>query len=225
MLCTLLARASYGVASAATGREALARLSAHDIDVVLLDLKLPDMSGLDICRMLRSRLGGGYLPILMLTGLASEEERVAGFAAGADDYITKPFSPMELLARVQVWSQTGLRLSAYHERLEAQACALREAERREVTAQLDGIKLAARELTDLINNSLAVAQGTLELAALEPQVPVPLQTMAAHAHARLAAAAAAIQQLERVVQVKVKQTATGPALDLARSTKRGAREA
>jgi DNA-binding response OmpR family regulator len=223
LLCTLLARARYGVASASTGRDALARLQANDIDVVLLDLMLPDMSGLDICRRVRSQLGGTYLPILVLTGLTAEAERVAGFAAGADDYITKPFLPQELLARVQVWSQTRQRLAVYQQRLDAQTRALQEAERRELTAQLDGIKLAARELTDLINNSLAIAKATLELVELEPQVPPPLQTMAAQAQERLADAGAVIQRLERVVRVQVKQTATGPALDLARSTVRDGR--
>ena len=154
-----------------TGHAALAQLEGNDIDLVVLDLQLPDMSGLDICRRVRRRLGGIYLPILLVTGLDGEAEREEGFAAGADDYITKPFRSHELLSRVRVWSQTRQRFAAYQHRLHTQARALQEAERRELTAQLDGIKLAARELTDLINNSLAVAKSTLELVETETQVP------------------------------------------------------
>jgi DNA-binding response OmpR family regulator len=222
LLRILLTQAGYGVVSAATGRAALAQVDGNAIDLVLLDLMLPDMSGLDLCHHLRSRTGDTYTPILMVTALIGEGQRVAGFAAGADDYIPKPFHPRELLSRVRVWSRTRQQLVAYQARLDAQARALREAERRELAAQVEGIKLAARELTDLVNNKLAVAKGTLELVEIETQVPAPLQRMAARAQERLTEAAAAIQQLERVVAVKVKQTATGPALDLARSTKRKA---
>jgi DNA-binding response OmpR family regulator len=218
----LLTQAGYVVLSAATGRAALAHLEESEPDLVVLDLGLPDMSGLDVCRRVRSRLGGIYLPIVMVTGFAGQAEREAGFAAGADDYITKPFHPQDLLSRVRVWSQTRARFAAYQQHLNAQARALQEAERRELSAALHGIKLAARELTDLVNNGLAVAKGTLELVESEPQVPAPLQTMAAHAQERLTEAAEAIQRLERVVQVRVKQTPTGPALDLARSTERAA---
>jgi DNA-binding response OmpR family regulator len=225
LVLTLLTQAGYAVESAATGRDALAHLETEDCDLILLDLNLPDMSGLDVCRQLRSRLHGPYLPILMLTALAAEAQRVEGFAAGADDYISKPFYVQELLSRVQVWMQTRQRAAAYQERLDAQARALQEAERRELTAQLEGIKLAARELTDLINNKLSVAKGTLELLESEANVPAPLQTMAARAQERLVEAAEAIQRLERIVQVKVKQTPTGPALDLARSTEQEAGQA
>jgi DNA-binding response OmpR family regulator len=223
LVCTLLTGAGYLAEAVATGQAALARLQAGAVDLVLLDLMLPDMSGMEVCRAVRAQASEVYLPVLMLTALVSDAQRVEGFAAGADDYITKPFLPQELLARVQVWSQTRQRLAVYQQRLDAQTRALQEAERRELTAQLDGIKLAARELTDLINNSLAIAKATLELVELEPQVPPPLQTMAAQAQERLADAGAVIQRLERVVRVQVKQTATGPALDLARSTVRDGR--
>ncbi|HZS02062.1 MAG TPA: response regulator [Chloroflexota bacterium] len=216
---TLLGNAGYEVVSAATGRAALAALEGDSFDLVLLDLMLPDMSGLEICSQLRGRPGNTYLPILVVTGLASEAQRVTGFAAGADDYITKPFHPQELASRVRVWGQTRRRLVAYQRRVDAQARALQEAGRRELTAQLDGIKLAARELTDVVNNRITVAKTTLELVESETGVPATLQTMASHAQERLVEAAEAIQRLARVVEVRVKQTPTGPALDLARSTK------
>jgi DNA-binding response OmpR family regulator len=222
---TLLTHAGYRVVSASTGRAALAHLGGDAIDLVLLDLMLPDMSGLEICRQLRSRLGETYVPILIVTALSSDAQRVAGFAAGADDYVPKPFHIEELMSRVRVWSQTRQRFTAYQQRLDAQARALQEAERREMAAQVEGIKLAARELTDLVNTRLAVAKATLELVETEANVPAQLQTAAARAQERLAEAAAAIQRLERTFQVTVKQTPTGPALDLARSTKRKARRA
>jgi DNA-binding response OmpR family regulator len=219
LICTLLTRAGYEAEAAATGQAGLARLQADDVDLVLLDLMLPDVSGLDICRQLRAAVREVYLPVLILTALASDAQRVEGFAAGADDYITKPFNPQELLSRVRVWAQTRQRLVADHQQLAAQARALHEAERRELAAQVEAVRMAARELTDLVNNKLAVARGTLELVEGEPAVPPPLARMAAQAQQRLQEAAECIQQLERVVRLKIKTTPTGPALDLAGSTR------
>ncbi len=223
-ILTLLTTAGYQVEWAATGRASVDRLQADETDLVLLDLMLPDMSGLDICRHVRGRLSGVYLPVLILTGLSSDEERLAGFAAGADDYITKPFHPDELLSRVQVWSRTRERLAANHRQLAAQAEALHEAERRALTAQLEAVRLAARELTDLVNNRIATAKGTLELLQHEAELPSPLDRMAAQAEQRLVEAAGFIQQLARVVRFRIKETPTGPALDLARSTRRSTRD-
>jgi two-component system OmpR family response regulator len=80
------------------GRDALDFASKEPPSLVILDLMLPDMSGEEVCQELREI---GDSPILMLTAKSSEEERVAGFALGADDYIVKPFSPRELVARVK----------------------------------------------------------------------------------------------------------------------------
>ena len=112
LLRRLLGRADYAVQSAGDVAAGLARIERGDVDVVLLDLVLPDGSGLDVCRRVRARAGGGHLPIIMLTGLCSDLERHAGFAAGADDYITKPFQAAELLDRVRVWSRAGRHLRA-----------------------------------------------------------------------------------------------------------------
>jgi DNA-binding response OmpR family regulator len=219
LVSALLTEAGYQVEWAATGHKALGRLEADDVDLVLLDLMLPDVSGLEVCRQLRARTGGVYLPVIMLTALASDAERLDGFGAGADDYITKPFSRGELLSRVQVWSRARGRLVANQQQLAAQSRALHEAERRALTAQLEGIRLAARELTDIVNNRIATAKGTLELLQSEAELPAPLERMAQQAQQRLAEVAESIQQLERVVRLKIKATPTGPALDLARSTR------
>jgi two-component system OmpR family response regulator len=84
---------------AGLGRDALALNARHRYDLVILDLMLPDLDGLTICQRLRS--GGDYVPILMLTAKSSELDRVLGLELGADDYLVKPFSFPELLARVK----------------------------------------------------------------------------------------------------------------------------
>lgn len=98
-LARSLGREGYDVVSTDRGREAIEVTNAGGIDLVLLDLTLPDMDGLEVCRALRSR--HPVLAIVMLTARAEEVDLVVGFDAGADDYITKPFGLAELLARVR----------------------------------------------------------------------------------------------------------------------------
>lgn len=105
----------YRVTTAADGASALARLEAGGIDLVLLDVMLPGASGLDICRHLRTRQDRAYLPVVMVTALQGEAQRHAGFQAGADDYVTKPFSIDEVLDRVHAWVATRQRLVECHE--------------------------------------------------------------------------------------------------------------
>jgi DNA-binding response OmpR family regulator len=93
-----LERAGYEVTLAADGPAALAAAASSAPDLVVLDLMLPGMSGLDVCRRLRER---SDVPVVMLTALGEEVDRVVGFEVGADDYVTKPFSPRELALRVQ----------------------------------------------------------------------------------------------------------------------------
>src|SRR3990170_3830519 len=93
-----LEKDGYLVYVAGNGREGLALAERTKPGLVVLDLMLPDVAGEEICREIRSR---SDVPILMLTAKAAEEERVGGLALGADDYLTKPFSPRELVARVR----------------------------------------------------------------------------------------------------------------------------
>jgi len=93
-----LERDGFTVYVAANGREGLALAERSHPDLIVLDLMLPDVSGEEICEEVRSR---SDVPIVMLTAKASEEERVGGLVAGADDYLVKPFSPRELVARVR----------------------------------------------------------------------------------------------------------------------------
>ena len=112
----LLEHAGYTVALAGGAAAALARIEAGGIDLVLLDLMLPEMHGLELCRRVRAREGEAYLPIIMLSALADEAQRHAGFVAGADDYVTKPFNSDDLLDRVRVWVRTRQQLKATDER-------------------------------------------------------------------------------------------------------------
>ncbi|MFC7258762.1 response regulator transcription factor [Streptomyces lutosisoli] len=93
-----LDRAGYVVDRAADGPAALARAAAHWPDLVVLDLMLPGMDGLEVCRRLRGR---GPVPVIMLTARGDEDDRILGLEVGADDYVTKPFSPRELVLRVE----------------------------------------------------------------------------------------------------------------------------
>ena len=93
-----LEREGFVVESVGDGNEALARADAHLPDLVVLDIMLPGLDGLEVCRRLRSR---APIPVVMLTARGSEEDRVLGLELGADDYVSKPFSPRELTARVK----------------------------------------------------------------------------------------------------------------------------
>ena len=105
-----LERAGYSdVELAASGDAALRAVTEHPPALVLLDLNLPVVSGMDVCRLLRSRPETAGLPIIMLTAKTSETERIAGLDLGADDYITKPFSLRELTARVRAVLRRGPR--------------------------------------------------------------------------------------------------------------------
>ncbi len=93
-----LERDSYKVVWASNGADALAALDRHQIRMVILDIGLPDIDGFEVCRRIRKR---SQVPILMLTARDEEPDRVAGLELGADDYISKPFSPRELVARMK----------------------------------------------------------------------------------------------------------------------------
>jgi len=90
----------YEVQVAERGETALEALATFRPDLVLLDLMLPDISGLDVCRRIRARTGGTQPAVIMLTAKSQELNRVAGFEVGADDYVTKPFSIRELVLRI-----------------------------------------------------------------------------------------------------------------------------
>lgn len=98
VVASYLERAGYRPLQAAGGAEAWNLLTRQPVDLVILDLLLPDMAGEELCRRIRAHMS---IPILMLTAKSGEMDRVNGLSLGADDYLTKPFSPRELVARVR----------------------------------------------------------------------------------------------------------------------------
>ena len=96
-----LTRDGFRCRTAATGTEALGRVRSAPPDLVVLDLMLPEMDGLEVCRRLRGDPATAALPLIMLTAKADEVDRIVGLELGADDYLVKPFSPKELVARVR----------------------------------------------------------------------------------------------------------------------------
>ena len=90
-----------------TGEAALRAAAERPPDLVILDLNLPGFDGLEVCRFLRARPASATVPIIMLTARASESDRILGLDVGADDYVTKPFSPRELAARVRAALRRG----------------------------------------------------------------------------------------------------------------------
>ncbi len=104
MVRDYLGESGFEVTIAGTGTEGLALQRAHGFDAVILDLMLPDIDGLEVCRTLRA---AGSVPILMLTAKGDPMDRVVGLELGADDYLPKPFEPRELLARLRAILRRG----------------------------------------------------------------------------------------------------------------------
>jgi len=96
-----LKAAGYDVVTAADGTEALDKARTASPNLIILDLMLPEVDGLDVCKVLRRDRSTAGIPIVMLTAKATETDRVLGLELGADDYVTKPFSPRELVLRVK----------------------------------------------------------------------------------------------------------------------------
>jgi len=96
-----LEKADFSVDRVANGRDALDAIAERPPDLVVLDLMLPQVTGLEVCRRLRSDTRTAAVPVIMLTARAEESDRIVGLELGADDYLSKPFSPGELVARVR----------------------------------------------------------------------------------------------------------------------------
>lgn len=96
-----LADAGYDIIEATSGGEALDRVESHAPDLVLLDVMMPGMDGYETCRLIKSRTTDDFLPVILVTAKTETEDLVEGFESGADDYVTKPFKPVEILARAR----------------------------------------------------------------------------------------------------------------------------
>ncbi len=137
---TYLVRDGYRVVWVRTGEEALAELPRHPIRLVVLDVGLPGIDGFEVCRRIRAQ---SPVPILMLTARDEEPDRVAGLELGADDYVPKPFSPRELVARVKAILRRS-EPAPRENRIELDGVVV-DLEGREVTVEDDTVELTAKE--------------------------------------------------------------------------------
>jgi len=122
LLADVLGVKGFAVTTAASGEEALAKLASDQPDLVLLDVMMPGLSGYDVCRRIRSEAETALLPVVLVTALDPEHERIKGIEAGADDFLSKPINQGELFARVR----SLLRVKALQDEVRRQADALRE---------------------------------------------------------------------------------------------------
>jgi signal transduction histidine kinase len=176
---TMLRNAGYEVMPATSGRQALERVRAQLPDLVLLDLMMPEMDGLEVCRHLKEDTLTRQIPIIFLKASNEMEHLVKGFAAGAVDYVTKPFNPPELLARVR----THIELTQARERLR---------ELNEEKNEFMGI--VAHDL----RNPLGAVQGYAEMITAEAQdLPRPIPEPVGEAVNRMTECAARIQETSR----------------------------
>src|SRR5438105_3032171 len=112
LVARYLDRAGYTTHILASGRDALRAIDQQPPDLVVLDVMLPHVDGLEICRAVRSTEKTAAIPIIMLTARAEEADRIVGLELGADDYLSKPFSPGELVARVRALLRRAHRAGA-----------------------------------------------------------------------------------------------------------------
>ena len=138
-----LKNAGYTVKTAANGSEALSQTATGDVSLIILDLMLPDIDGIEVCRRIRK---SSDVPILMLTARDEDVDKIIGLEVGADDYLTKPFNPRELVARVK-----SILRRAAPERKDRESAVIRHGElsvdagRREVRVVEEEIQLAPKE--------------------------------------------------------------------------------
>ena len=137
----MLEREGFEVLLAADGAEGLAQFDRHGADIVLLDLMMPGLSGTEVCRRLRQR---STVPIIMVTARDAEIDKVVGLELGADDYVTKPFSHRELLARVRAVLRRGQDVELLPDVIVAGGVRM-DVERHEVWVDGQGVKLALKE--------------------------------------------------------------------------------
>jgi two-component system phosphate regulon response regulator PhoB len=138
------AREGFDVASYARGSEGLEDLRRRPADMILLDVMLPDLDGFEVCRQLRAEERLKNLQVIFLTAKGEEIDRVLGLELGADDYVVKPFSPRELVARVKAVLRRQTRLQGKQEVIETKEFRL-DAQTQEVTVRGRGVALSALE--------------------------------------------------------------------------------
>jgi DNA-binding response OmpR family regulator len=140
VVCRYLVREGFTTVEAGDGHGALAELVRSSPSIVVLDVMLPGLDGLEVCRRIR---GGSDVPIILLTARAGESDRIVGLELGADDYLTKPFSPRELAARVRAVLRRA-RPAPGERRIEHPGLAI-DMDTREVLCEGEQVRLTARE--------------------------------------------------------------------------------
>jgi two-component system phosphate regulon response regulator PhoB len=144
LLLINLRAAGFAVVSVEDGAQALAKVRSESPSLIILDLMLPKMSGLEICKVLKSEAATRNIPVIMLTAKAEEVDKIVGLELGADDYVTKPFSPRELILRVNRSLRRGKSDAPAVERLSIGELVLDHA-RHEVTVKKAPVELTATE--------------------------------------------------------------------------------
>ncbi|MEL7087260.1 MAG: response regulator transcription factor [Planctomycetota bacterium] len=139
-----LDREGYSVSTAETGEDGLKLVRNQSPDLILLDLMLPSMDGLEVCRSLKARPDTAAIPVIMLTAKGEESDIVAGLELGADDYITKPFSPRILMARIKAVLRRAQAEGEEHRTLEAGGVRV-DLDRHEVVVEGETVDLTATE--------------------------------------------------------------------------------
>jgi len=141
-----LTKAGFSSELLTNGREAIARIQAAPPDLLVLDLMLPGVDGLEICRQVRSNPKTASLPIVMVTARGDESERIVGLELGADDYLPKPFSPGELVARIRaVLRRTTRRTTVASERPLRYGPIVLDPQQHTVSLDGSDVKLTAKE--------------------------------------------------------------------------------
>jgi two-component system, OmpR family, alkaline phosphatase synthesis response regulator PhoP len=143
LITLYLEKAGYTVERLEAGDAVMPRLRAGDVDLVILDVMLPGLDGFAVCRLMRTDAATAAIPVIMLTARAEEADRIGGLELGADDYVTKPFSPKELVARVAARLRRSGTLPA-GARL-AYGSIVIDAERHVVTHDGADVRLTAKE--------------------------------------------------------------------------------
>jgi DNA-binding response OmpR family regulator len=144
LIARYLQKAGWNVHIAPAGDAALAYARAQTVDLIILDVMLPGLSGLEVCRALRADKATAAVPIIMLTARAEEADRVIGLEIGADDYVAKPFSPNELVARIRALMRRSRRHAAEASTLEFGPIVM-DLGRHTVTEDGRDVKLTAKE--------------------------------------------------------------------------------
>ena len=144
LIAHYLEKAGYGAETVTDGGRALTQARETPPDLVILDVMLPGLSGLDVCRGLRADNRTAALPIIMLTARGEESERIIGLDMGADDYVVKPFSPSELVARVRALLRRAAPSPAKERILRCGPISV-DVDRHTVSNDGDGVRLTAKE--------------------------------------------------------------------------------